>query len=134
MKKCLLPFFFVLSISSLTCKHSSDSDGSSSKKKFSKSLDLYLPEDLEATLWAQSPMFYNPTNMDVDIKGRIWITEAVNYRNFNNDSAKAFIIRRRPSYDSCMYTNGDGKAIHQSFCAVTEDRVSPLGLAVIGNK
>src|SRR5580765_404383 len=51
---------------------------------------LYLPDDLEATLWAQSPLFYNPTNMDVDIKGRIWITEAVNYRNFNNDSAKFF--------------------------------------------
>ena len=57
-------------------------------KKIAKSLDLYLPDDLEATLWAASPMFFNPTNMDVDIKGRIWITEAVNYRNFNNDSTK----------------------------------------------
>ncbi|MGZ8524939.1 MAG: DUF7133 domain-containing protein, partial [Chitinophagaceae bacterium] len=43
---------------------------------------LYLPEGLEATLWAESPMLYNPTNMDVDSKGRIWITEAVNYRNY----------------------------------------------------
>src|SRR5690242_15624848 len=51
-----------------------------------KSIDLFLPDDLEATLWAESPMLYNPTNMDVDAKGRIWITEAVNYRNFNNDS------------------------------------------------
>jgi hypothetical protein len=49
---------------------------------------LFLPDDLEATLWAESPMFYNPTNMDVDSRGRIWITEAVNYRNYNNDSSK----------------------------------------------
>ena len=30
----------------------------------------------------------HPTNMDMDVRGRIWITEAVDYRNFNNDSAK----------------------------------------------
>ena len=50
--------------------------------------ELYVPDDLVAELWAESPMFYNPTNMDVDIKGRIWVTEAVNYRNYNNDSNK----------------------------------------------
>ena len=27
---------------------------------------LFVPDDLEATLWAESPMIYNPTNMDVD--------------------------------------------------------------------
>ena len=50
--------------------------------------DIYVPEDLEASLWATTPFFYNPTNMDVDARGRIWITEAANYRNFNNDSTK----------------------------------------------
>src|SRR5690606_18558315 len=45
---------------------------------------LFVPDDLEATIWAESPLFYNPTNMDVDTRGRIWITEAVNYRNFRN--------------------------------------------------
>ena len=30
---------------------------------------LYLSDDLEATLWAESPMFYNPTNMDIDSRG-----------------------------------------------------------------
>ena len=41
-----------------------------------------LPDGLEVSVWATSPMFYNPTNMDVDHKGRIWVTEAINYRNF----------------------------------------------------
>uniref|UniRef100_UPI0030EBF340 DUF7133 domain-containing protein n=1 Tax=uncultured Cyclobacterium sp. TaxID=453820 RepID=UPI0030EBF340 len=41
---------------------------------------LYVPEGLEVSVWAESPLFFNPTNMDVDAKGRVWVTEAVNYR------------------------------------------------------
>ena len=25
-------------------------------------------------------MFFNPTNIDVDARGRVWVAEAVNYR------------------------------------------------------
>ena len=43
--------------------------------------DFHLKDtELEITLWAESPLFYNPTNFDVDAKGRIWVTEGVNYR------------------------------------------------------
>src|SRR5678815_4065575 len=84
---CLLLSALLFSLYLSSCKQASKS-GTATKPIIAKSLDLYLPDDLEATLWAESPMFYNPTNMDVDIKGRIWITEAVNYRNFNNDSTK----------------------------------------------
>ncbi len=45
-----------------------------------------LPDDLEITLWAESPMFFNPTNIDVDARGRVWVAEAVNYRDFNTAS------------------------------------------------
>ena len=64
------------------------------KKYFSDNTQLYLPQDLEATLWAESPQFYNPTNMDVDAKGRIWVTEAVNYRLYRNESTK-FMTKRK---------------------------------------
>ena len=44
-------------------------------------LDLFSTmNDLEVTLWAQTPMFHNPTNIDVDRDGRIWVAEGVNYR------------------------------------------------------
>jgi hypothetical protein len=45
-------------------------------------LEMFTTEDsnLEVTLWAQTPMFNNPTNMDIDKDGRIWIAEGVNYR------------------------------------------------------
>ena len=39
-----------------------------------------VPEGLEVTLWARSPMLKNPTNIDIDAAGRIWVTEGVNYR------------------------------------------------------
>ncbi|MFT4512689.1 MAG: hypothetical protein ACI91B_001387, partial [Planctomycetota bacterium] len=39
-----------------------------------------VPEGMEVQVWATSPLLYNPTNMDVDQHGRIWVTEGVNYR------------------------------------------------------
>ena len=39
-----------------------------------------LDDRLELTLFASEPMMTNPTNMDIDDRGRIWITEAYNYR------------------------------------------------------
>ncbi|GAB4015673.1 PVC-type heme-binding CxxCH protein [Spirosoma koreense] len=95
---------------------------------------LYLPDDLEATLWAESPMFYNPTNMDIDAKGRVWVTEAVNYRKFNNKPEGRL---DHPEGERVMIledTNGDGKADDSKVFVTDPDLISPLGIAVIGNK
>ncbi|MEO5602768.1 MAG: PVC-type heme-binding CxxCH protein, partial [Cyclobacteriaceae bacterium] len=95
---------------------------------------LFLPDDLEATLWAESPMFFNPTNMDIDIKGRVWVTEAVNYRNFNNDSTKALHHGKGDRVVILEDTDGDGKADASKVFVQDKDLVSPLGIAVIGNR
>jgi putative membrane-bound dehydrogenase-like protein len=95
---------------------------------------LYLPDDLEATLWAESPMFYNPTNMDIDIKGRVWITEAVNYRKFNNKSDTRLDHPEGERIVILEDTNGDGKADESKVFVTDPELVSPLGIAVIGNK
>ena len=95
---------------------------------------LFVPDGLTATLWAESPMLYNPTNMDVDAKGRIWITEAVNYRNYNNDSTK---VKHHFRGDRVMIledTDQDGKADSSKIFVQDKDLVSPLGIAVFGNK
>jgi len=97
-------------------------------------LELYLPDDLEATLWAESPMLYNPTNMDVDLRGRIWVTEAVNYRNYNNDSLKFLHHGKGDRVMILEDTNGDGKADASKVFVQDKDLVSPVGIAVIGNK
>ncbi len=95
---------------------------------------LYLPEDLEASLWAESPMIYNPTNMDIDSKGRVWITEAVNYRNYNNDSTKNLHYTKGDRVIILEDKDGDGKAEHSTIFVQDKDLISPLGIAVIGNK
>jgi hypothetical protein len=35
------------------------------KNPLQDDLGLFLPDDLEVSLWAESPLFFNPTNMDV---------------------------------------------------------------------
>lgn len=99
-----------------------------------ESPELFLPDDLQATLWAESPMFYNPTNMDVDAKGRIWVTEAVNYRNFNNDSTRALHHSAGDRVVILEDTDGDGKADASKVFVQDKDLVSPLGIAVIDNR
>lgn len=37
-------------------------------------------EGVGVTLWANEPMVNNPTSMDIDSRGRVWITEGKNYR------------------------------------------------------
>ena len=105
-----------------------------SNQKVQTDLPFYLPDDLEVTLWAETPMFYNPTNMDIDARGRVWVTEAVNYRNFNNNST-AFL--HHPKGDRVMIledTNNDGVADSPKLFVQDTSLVSPLGIAVMGNK
>src|ERR1051326_304333 len=68
-------------------------------------LELFqVPEGFEVTLWASTPMLHNPTNMDIDKDGRIWIAEGVRYR-YHSD--------RDPAGDRIVVledTDGDGKA------------------------
>ncbi len=92
------------------------------------SLDSFvIPEGLEITSWAASPMLYNPTNMDVDQYGRVWITEGVNYRKK---------LDRRPEGDRIIIledTNFDGKADKSTVFWQDPELIAPLGIAVFDN-
>ena len=96
--------------------------------------EFVLPDALHATVWAQAPMFFNPTNIDIDEHGRVWVTEAVNYRNFkanndgrlrHNDGDRVVILED---------TNGDGTADKSTVFVQDKDLVAPLGIAVFGNR
>ena len=43
---------------------------------------LEVAPGLAATLVAEAPTITNPTNIDVDARGRIWLVEGFNYRKF----------------------------------------------------
>ena len=86
-----------------------------------------LPEGLEITPWAASPALFNPTNMDIDRLGRIWVTEGVNYRGKSG---------RQPAGDRIVIledTDGDGKADDPRVFWQDPELVSPLGIAVFDN-
>ena len=87
-----------------------------------------LPADLEITVWATSPHLYNPTNIDIDHAGRIWVAEGVNYRRHSG---------RRPGGDRIAVlqdTDGDGKADTSHTFVQEKNLVAPLGVAVFDNK
>src|SRR5690606_20673755 len=82
----------------------------------------------------ETPLFFNPTNIDIDIHGRVWVTEAVNYRLFRNDSVR---FNHRPEGDRIMIledTNQDGRADISKVFVQDPDLTAPVGIAVIGNK
>ncbi|MDG2149654.1 MAG: DUF1080 domain-containing protein [Planctomycetota bacterium] len=92
---------------------------------------LSVPDGLEVTLVAESPLLYNPTAMDVDARGRLWVTEAVNYRRWNGRNPG----HELPGGDRVVIledTTGDGVYDASKVFVQEEALVSPLGIAVIG--
>jgi len=86
------------------------------------------PEGLEVTVWASSPMLYNPTNLDIDAEGRIWVAEGVNYRRHQG---------RRPGGDRIVVledTDGDGAADSSHTFVQEKGLIAPLGVAVFDNR
>ena len=86
-----------------------------------------LPEGLEITPWATSPALFNPTNIDIDHLGRVWVAEGVNYRT------KA---GRQPGGDRIVIledSDGDGKADSSKVFWQDPELISPLGIAVFDN-
>ena len=92
-------------------------------------LEMFVvPEGLEVTVWASSPQLFNPTNMDIDRDGRIWVAEGVRYRKH---------FDRQPEGDRIVVledTDGDGKADSSHTFVQEPLLVAPLGVAVIDNK
>ena len=92
-------------------------------------LDLFqVPDGLEVTLWAASPLLHNPTNIDIDRDGRIWVAEGVRYRSHH---------ARQPEGDRIVVlqdTDGDGKADSTHTFVQEPGLIAPLGVSVIDNK
>ncbi|MDB5351233.1 MAG: putative rane-bound dehydrogenase [Planctomycetota bacterium] len=100
----------------------------SAQVKAEESAKLLKPADgLEATLWASEPMVVNPTTMDIDSRGRVWITEGLNYRS-THGGGKGF--PRHPDADKIKIledTDGDGKA---DKVTVFADKIWPIPMGI----
>jgi putative membrane-bound dehydrogenase-like protein len=87
-----------------------------------------IPEGLEITVWATSPLFTNPTNIDIDRDGAIWVCEGVNYRGK---------FGRRKEGDRIVVltdSDGDGKADKSHVFVQEPGLIAPMGISVIDNK
>jgi putative membrane-bound dehydrogenase-like protein len=93
--------------------------------------NLTITEGVEAQLFASEPIMTNPTNIDVDERGRVWVCEAYNYRNaITGSPAKKEGDRILILED----TNGDGKADKNTVFYQGAEIESPLGIWVMGNQ
>ena len=92
---------------------------------------LEVAEGLEANLFSAEPTITNPTDIDIDERGRVWVLEAYNYRP---------AITGNPTHsegDRIMIledTDGDGKADKNKVFYQGPELNSPLGIFVMGNK
>ncbi len=92
---------------------------------------LTVAEGLEVHAMATEPMLKNPTNIDVDERGRIWVTEAYNYRpSINGNPVNALGDRIMILEDN----DGDGKTDTAKVFYQGSEMNAPLGICVLGNK
>src|SRR5438105_10553845 len=91
-----------------------------------------VAEGLESSLFASEPMVHNPTDMDIDARGRVWITEGVNYRS---SFQKWGVLQ--PEGDRIVIledTNRDGVADKETVFYQDPSVNTALGICVLGNK
>jgi putative membrane-bound dehydrogenase-like protein len=93
---------------------------------------LTVAEGLEARLFASDPTILKPTNIDVDERGRVWVTEGTNYRIKLNPQNPV-----REEGDRIMIledTDGDGVSDKSTVFYQGPEINSALGIWVMGNK
>jgi len=90
---------------------------------------LVTANDVQVDIFAHEPMLVNPTSLDIDHMGRIWVAEAVNYRriNFNRPIL-------RPEGDRIVVLideKGQGQATRAVTFYQGPDLYGPLSVCVI---
>lgn len=87
-------------------------------------------EGLAVSLFAAEDDLVNPTAIDIDAHGRVWVTEAANYRLFKHPAVRAQGDRVRVLED----TDGDGRCDKATTFYQDPSVQAPLGIAVIGER
>ena len=90
---------------------------------------MKVGEGLQVELFASEPMVINPTAIDVDHLGRVWVAEAVNYRrkNFNRPILREAGDRIQILSDK----DGDGKADDAMTFYQGPELYAPLSVLVL---
>ena len=87
---------------------------------------LQVAEGLAIEPFAVEPLLANPSDIDVDARGRVWVCEVLNYRGKKET---------RPEGDRILVledADGDGRADRQTVFHQGRDVDSALGICVVG--
>src|SRR5258708_11486667 len=90
--------------------------------------NLDVHPELQATLFVSEPKITNPTNLDIDHRGRVWICDVKNYRGHRNS---------RPEGDRILIledSKGTGVADKVTTFYQGRDVDSAMGICVLGNQ
>lgn len=93
-----------------------------------RNLELY--PSLEATLFASEPTISSVTNLDIDHRGRVWVCDVMNYREWGAQNT-------RPEGDRILIledVDGDGVADTSKTYYQGRDVDAALGICVLGNQ
>ncbi len=85
---------------------------------------------LEVTLFASEDQLVNPTAIDIGPDGRVWVTEAANYRLFKHPVVQEGGDRVRVLED----TDGDGRCDKATTFYQDPSLQAPLGIAILGDR
>ena len=80
---------------------------------------------LTSSLFAAEPMIQNPTNIEIDHRGRVWATECTNYRGHMNTRAEGDRVVILED------TNNDGLADSEKTFFQSKELTNPLGICVL---
>ena len=112
--------------------HYVDSVLTEAQKRLPKNalVGIKMADGLEAKIFATEPMLMNPTDIEVDARGRVWVLEAYNYRpaitgNPTHKEGDRIVILEDK--------DGDGKADNSKVFYQDPSLNAPLGIAVLGN-
>jgi putative membrane-bound dehydrogenase-like protein len=111
--------------------HAQRQNGSGLEAAREQLAKMKVADGLEVSLFAIEPMVRNPANMDIDARGRVWVTEGANYRVWNKWG------KLRPEGDRVVIledTDGDGVADKDTAFYQGNDINTALGICVLGNK
>jgi putative membrane-bound dehydrogenase-like protein len=90
---------------------------------------LQVADGFQVTLFAAEPMLVNPTSIDVDHRGRVWVAEAVNYRRKN--FGRPILRQEGDRIVVLVDETGQGKASKAVTFYQGPDLIAPLSVCVI---
>jgi putative membrane-bound dehydrogenase-like protein len=141
LKTNLAVILFSIGVVLIACNNSNTSQEANYKADTLSESQKHLPENalkglvvasgLEVKTMATEPMLKNPTNIDVDEHGRVWVIEAYNYRPKTNDNPI------NPKGDRIVILedkDGDGHADTSKVFYQGPEINAPLGVCVLGNR